>query len=269
MDLFDTHCHLDVDAFDEDRDAVIARARAAGVARQLLPAIEAATWDGLRAVCAGDSGLYPAYGLHPLLLAQHRDAHLSLLREWIELERPRAVGECGLDFHDAALDRERQMALLDAQLAIAREFELPVVLHARGAVDAVIAAVKRFPGLTGIVHSFAGSPDQARALHRLGMLLGIGGPVTYPRARRLRSLVAVMPIEQLVLETDAPDQPVCGRQGQRNEPACLSRILEEVARLRDQEPALLAAATSSNARRLLGIASAQTDAPSCVMDHPP
>lgn len=253
MDLFDTHCHLDVDAFDPDRAAVIGRARAAGISDQLIPAIEAATWDGLRDACAGIEGLHPAYGLHPLLLSSHCEAHLALLREWIEAERPRAVGECGLDFHDPSLDRNRQLWLLDAQLAIAREFELPVVLHARGAVDAVIAAIKRFPGLTGIVHSFAGSPDQARALHRLGMLIGIGGPVTYPRARRLRSIVATLPIEQLVLETDSPDQPVCGRQGERNEPACLTRILEEVARLRNEDPGELASATSANARALLGL----------------
>lgn len=257
MDLFDTHCHLDVDAFDRDRAEVIGRAHAAGVSWQLVPAIEASTWEVLRDACAGHDGLHPAYGLHPLVLSRHREAHLPLLREWIDAERPRAIGECGLDFHDASIDRDRQVWFLDAQLALAREYELPVVLHARGAVDAVIAAIKRFPGLTGIVHSFAGSPDQARALHRLGMLIGIGGPITYPRARRLRSIIAALPIEQLVLETDSPDQPVCGRQGQRNEPSNLVRILDEVAYLRREDPETLAAATSANARNLLGLATAQ------------
>lgn len=253
MVLFDTHSHIDVDSFTADRDAVIARANAAGVCRQLVPAIEAATWPGLRRVCAEAAGLYPAYGLHPLLLEAHRPEHLRRLREWIEVERPPAIGECGLDFADPALDRERQVALFAAHLDLALEFDLPVVIHARGAVDAVIAALKRARGVRGIVHSFAGSPDQARALYKLGMLLGIGGPVTYPRARRLRSIVASMPIEHLVLETDSPDQPLCGRQGERNEPAHLAAVLEAVAELRGQSRAELARDTTANANALLRI----------------
>ncbi len=254
MHLFDTHSHIDVDSFGTDRDAAIARARAAGVREQLVPAIEFETWPELRRVCAANEGLYPAYGLHPLLLNAHRPEHLVRLRDWIEHERPVAIGECGLDFLDPALDRDRQVVLFAAHVRLAREFDLPLVIHARRAVDAVIAALKEMRGVRGIVHSFAGSPDQARALHKLGMLIGIGGPVTYPRARRLRSIVATLPIEQLVLETDAPDQPMCGRQGERNEPAFLTTVLDAVAQLRGAEPDDIALATTTNARSLLGLA---------------
>lgn len=254
MHLFDTHSHIDVDSFATDRAMAMQRARAAGVLEQLVPAIEASTWPGLRRVCAANTGLYPAYGLHPLLLESHRMEHLAQLREWIERERPLAIGECGLDFLDPALDRDRQVALFAAQVQLAREFDLPLVIHARRAVDAVIAALKRAPGVRGIVHSFAGSPDQARSLHRLGMLLGIGGPVTYPRARRLRSIVATMPIEQLVLETDSPDQPLCGRQGERNEPAFITGVLRTVAELRGETTAVLTRSTTANARKLLRLA---------------
>jgi len=253
MILFDTHSHIDVDSFAADRGAAIARAHAAGVTRQLVPAIDAATWPGLRQVCAESAGLYPAYGLHPLLLEAHRPAHLRRLREWIERERPPAIGECGLDFADPALDRDRQIALFSAHLDLALEFNLPLVIHARRAVDAVIAALKRARGVRGIVHSFAGSPDQARVLYKLGMLLGIGGPVTYPRARRLRSIVATMPIEHLVLETDSPDQPLCGRQGERNEPARLAGVLAVVAELRSDSPTVIARETTANAHALLRI----------------
>lgn len=253
MHLFDTHSHIDVDSYSADRAAVIARARAAGVLEQLVPAIEAETWTELRQVCAANEGLHAAYGLHPLLLEHHRPEHLTALREWIEREKPLAIGECGLDFLDPALDRDRQIALFAAHIALAREFDLPLVIHARRAVDAVIAALKRAPGVRGIVHSFAGSPDQARALHKLGFLLGIGGPVTYPRARRLRAIVASLPLEQLVLETDSPDQPLCGRQGERNEPAHVTGVLEVVAELRAESPATIVRATTANARALLGL----------------
>jgi Tat protein secretion system quality control protein TatD with DNase activity len=126
--LVDTHCHLDVPEFDADRDAVIARARAAGVTRQIVPAIEAATWPALRDACARDAGLFPAYGLHPLLIERHRDAHLRELRDWIERERPVAVGECGLDYYIEGLDPDTQAKYFEAQLHLARDFDLPDTL---------------------------------------------------------------------------------------------------------------------------------------------
>ena len=253
IELVDTHCHLDVDEFDADRDAVIARARAAGVRVQVVPAIDAASWPRIQALCAADGGLHPAYGLHPMFLDRHRDADLDALRDWLERERPVAVGECGLDHFVEGLDPARQKVLFDAQLRVAREFDLPVIVHARRAVDAVIASIRRIGGLRGVVHSFAGSVQQARMLWDAGFAIGIGGPVTYERAQRLRALVAAMPIEHLVLETDAPDQPDALARGQRNEPARLVRVLDAVASLRGEEPGSVAAATTANARRLFGL----------------
>ena len=251
--LVDTHCHLDVPEFDADRDAVVARARAAGVTRQIVPAIEAATWPALRDACARDPGLFAAYGLHPLLLSAHREAHLHALRDWVERERPVAIGECGLDYFIDGLDREAQAMYFDAQLRLARDVDLPVIVHARRAVDAVLAAIKRVGGLRGVVHSFSGSPEQARQLHQLGVLIGLGGPLTYDRAQRLHRLVANMPLEQLLLETDAPDQPDAGIRGERNEPARLPVILEAVARLRGEPAAAIAAQTTANAEALFGL----------------
>ncbi|HZH43116.1 MAG TPA: TatD family hydrolase [Lysobacter sp.] len=252
--LVDTHCHFDVDEFDRDRDAVIARARAAGVAHQIVPAIEAATWPRLRDVCASEPGLHAAYGLHPLFLARHRPEHLRELRGWIERERPVAIGECGLDYYVEELDRDAQQAYFEQHLRLAREFDLPLVVHARRAVEDVIHAIRRVGGVRGVVHSFSGSPEQARQLWDLGFLTGIGGPVTYPRANRLRRLVATMPLEFLLLETDAPDQPDCDHRGQRNEPARLARVLHTLAELRAQDPAEIARATTDNAYRLFALA---------------
>lgn len=252
--LVDTHAHIDVGEFDADRAAVVERARAAGVVAQIVPAIDAHGWDRLRDVCAAHGGLHAAYGLHPMFLDRHDDAHLDALRDRIARERPVAVGECGLDHFVDGLDRDRQRAIFDAQLRIAREADLPVIVHARRAVDDVIAAIRRVGRLRGVVHSFAGSREQAEALWRLGFLVGLGGPVTYPRAQRLRTLAATMPLDYLVLETDAPDQPDADHRGLRNEPARLVHVLDTIAALRGVEPTVVAHATTANAAWLFSLA---------------
>jgi TatD DNase family protein len=253
MVLFDSHSHLDAPEFDADRDAVVARARASGVVAQLLPAIDAAGWDGIAALCARHAGLHPAWGLHPLLLDRHRPEHLAQLRARVEADRPRAIGECGLDFYVDGLDPATQRTYFHAQLELAREFELPVVIHARRAVEEVTLAIKKVGGLAGVVHSFAGSAEQARQLFDLGFHLGLGGPVTYERARKLHDVVRTMPLERLLLETDAPDQPLSGHQGQRNEPCRLAQVAQAIADLRGEAVETIAAATTANACRLFGI----------------
>lgn len=253
MRLVDTHSHFDVDAFDIDRAQTLQRAKDEGVVAQIVPAIDAAGWPRLREVCAEDAGLHAAYGLHPIYLPQHRPEHLLALRAQLEEESCVAVGEIGLDYFIEDLDRERQQHYFEAQLELAREFDLPVIVHGRRAFDAVIATLRRFMPLRGVVHSFAGSEEQAEQLYKLGFMLGIGGPVTYERAQRLRRLVAAMPIDHLLLETDSPDQPDSQWRGQRNEPARLPVVLEAIAELRGESPETIAQATTANAERLFGI----------------
>lgn len=251
--LVDTHGHLDMPVFDADRQDVLVRAAAAGVDRHVVAATHHDAWPRLQAVCRTHAGLHPAYGLHPVFLARHRPAHLSALRDWLRAERPVALGECGLDFHLDGLSRDTQLEYFDAQLRLAREFDLPVIVHARRALDAVIHAIRRVGGLTGVVHSFSGSPEQARQLYAQDFMLGIGGPVTYDRAQRLRRTVATMPIEHLLLETDSPDQPDSQWRGRRNEPARLAEVLRTVAALRAAPAAAIADATTANAVRLFGL----------------
>ncbi|MEA9746029.1 TatD family hydrolase [Xanthomonas campestris pv. raphani] len=253
MHLIDSHCHLDASEFDADRAAVIARAQAAGVMQQVVPAITAASWPGMREACALAPGLHPAYGLHPIFLDQHRPEHLEVLAEWIARERPCAIGECGLDFFLEGLDAQTQRHYFDGQLQLAKRFDLPLIVHARRAVEEVIARIKAVGGIRGVVHSFAGSPEQAQQLWKLDFMIGLGGPVTYPRANRLRGLAAQMPLQHLLLETDAPDQPDAGIRGQRNEPARLRTVLDCIAQLRGEPAEAIAAQTSANARRLFGL----------------
>ncbi len=248
--IVDSHSHIDAPEFDPDREAVLARASAAGVICQIVPAVTATTFPALRALCAQRAELLPAFGLHPMYLDQHRDEHLSLVRD--ALVDAVAVGECGLDGFVEGLDWQRQLVFFRAQLRLARDVDLPVVVHARRAFDAVHAELKKVPGLRGVVHSFGGSGEQLRQLLKLGFFVGIGGPVTYVRAQRLRATAANMPIEHLLLETDSPDQPGEAHRGQRNEPAHLRSVLAAIAALRGVSEVDLATATSANAARLFG-----------------
>lgn len=263
MPFIDSHCHIDAPAFDPDRDAVIADARAAGVEVLIAPAVDAASWPKLKALAQAHSGIHPAYGLHPMFLPRHRPEHLTQLRDWIERERPCAIGECGLDHHVGNLDPDTQREYLIGQLKLAREFDLPLILHARKALDEIIALLRRFgrdadggQPLRGVVHSFSGSAQQAAQLFELGFYVGIGGPVTHERAQRLRRIVRELPIAQLLLETDAPDQPDAAIRGQRNEPARLPHIAQVIATLRDEPLAHIAEQTSANARRLFSLPAA-------------
>lgn len=251
--LIDSHCHLDEPAFDADRDAVLARAEAAGVQAIVVPGYAARHWTRLRRLCAADARLFPAYGLHPEYLEGAWRQDLDALRVWLARERPVAVGECGLDFHGEGTDRVAQAEAFCAQLRLARDFDLPLIVHARRAVDEVLKYLRRFPGLRGVVHSFAGSLQQAERLFALGFRLGLGGAITYPRAQRLRRVAAALPREALLLETDAPFQPGSAHRGARNEPAYLVEVLAALAELRAESPAQLARATRDNARALFGL----------------
>ena len=253
--MFDTHCHLDVSEFAADRAQVLAKARQQGVHSQLIPAIDQAHWQGIASLCAENAGLYPAYGLHPLYQSAHRPEHLAMLVHWLRTQRAVAVGEFGLDYFEPSVERNAQKEFFEAQLKIARDFDLPVVLHARRALDDVLAGLRKYGVVKGVLHSFSGSQQQADQLIKQGLALGIGGPVSYPRAQRLRGIVKNLPLESLLLETDAPDQPLCGFQGQRNEPAQLGRLLDVIAELRGTSIAALEQATDLNAARVFGLAS--------------
>lgn len=216
----------------------------------VVPAIARSGWAPLARLAEDHAEVFPAYGMHPMFLRQHRISDVPLLDQWLDTHSAVAVGEIGLDYYVEDLDRDTQMTLFDGQLAIARNHRLPVIIHARRAVDAVIAALKRHRGIRGVVHSFSGSSEQARQLMHLDFLLGIGGPATYPRAQRLRKVIAELPAEQLLLESDAPDQPGAGHRGERNEPAWLRETLAELATIRAESEEQMAATTTANAQRL-------------------
>jgi TatD DNase family protein len=248
--LADSHVHLDDLRFDADRGAVIERAQAAGITIQIVPGVDVASWKRIRELCVSGSGLFPAYGLHPMFMHRHRDEDLTALSHWLKNERPVAVGEIGLDFHGEETDRERQQDYFRKQLDLAKDADLPVILHARAAMDDVTSTLRHVGGLRGVVHSFSGSEQQAEQLWKIGFHLGIGGPVTYERAQRLRRIVSNMPIEYLLLESDAPDQPGAAHRGERNEPAYVADVLQCVAELRGEDVTAVAATVTRNTQKL-------------------
>jgi TatD DNase family protein len=254
MELFDSHCHLDVAEFAADRAAVLARARAAGVGRIVVPAVDAAGWPALLELCRREAGLYPALGLHPLYIDTHRDEDIAELRRLVVAERPLAIGEIGLDFFVKGLDRERQQWLFEQQLAIAGEFSLPVLLHVRKAHDPVLATLKKMKFTHGgIAHAFNGSAQQAQHYIDLGFKLGFGGMLTYERSTRIRALAVEVPLEAIVLETDAPDMSPAAHHGERNSPEYLPEVLQALATLRGIGTEALAAQLLVNTLEIFGI----------------
>lgn len=263
----DTHCHLDAAEFDADRDAVRAQARALGVGLCVYPAVDVNTLDVVRALAHRHEDVY-ALGIHPLYTPQATNADLETLGLAVQAHRadPRlvAVGEIGLDGFVPGLDMARQAHFFRAQLELARAQDLPVILHVRRSAELVLQQLRQVRVRGGIAHAFNGSLQQAQAFMDLGFVLGLGGALTYERATRLRELARELPLESLVVETDAPDIPpqwlyttaAARAEGQpqgRNSPAELPRIATLLASLRGVAPQALARQTTDNARRALGL----------------
>lgn len=261
----DTHCHLDAPEFGADRGAVRAAARAAGVVHCVVPAVESANFEDVRDLAHAHGDSY-ALGIHPLYTGRALDSDLLALDAALTRHRddPRlvAVGEIGLDLFVPGLDLARQTAFYRAQLKLARQHGLPVILHVRRSADALLKGLRDIPVAGGIAHAFNGSLQQALAFVDRGFKLGFGGAVTFDRALQLRRLVTALPLEALVLETDAPDIPphwlyataaqrAAGEPQGRNQPAELPRIAGVVAGLRGISVDELALATTRNALQVL------------------
>jgi TatD DNase family protein len=266
----DTHCHLDADEFSADRDAVVARARANGVSMVVIPPGHVDHFEGTAAV-ARTYGFAYALGLHPLWIDRATEDHVEVLRDKVRaaMTDPRfvAIGEIGLDFFVAGLDRARQEWFYREQLRIAQEFALPVIIHVRRSADVLMKHLRRIEVVGGIAHAFNGSPQQAGQFIDRGFRLGFGGAMTYAGSLRIRRLAAELPEEAIVLETDAPDIPPAWlreERAQRNEPGQLPRIAETMAALRDMSAQDLAALNRRNAVAALPrLATLMKDPPNC------
>ncbi|MGM0564638.1 MAG: TatD family hydrolase [Pseudomonadota bacterium] len=245
----DSHCHLDFDALAEGLDQEVQACRDLGCRGIVLPATTAASWTRVAQLARRYDLVSPAFGLHPYFMHQHSEEDLEALAGVLDGSGAVAVGELGLDYQLPDYDAEAQKKLVAGQLAVADEAGLPVILHARKSHDELLKLLRqRRWQHGGILHAFSGSEQQARHWIDAGFKLGFGGAVTYPRARKLRRLVATLPLEAIVLETDAPDMPPAFiERGEANRPSHLPGIARIIAELRDIPVEALAEQTSQNA----------------------
>lgn len=252
--MIDSHCHLDFPVFDPDRGSLLTNCQQLGISAVIIPGTQADHWHRQIALCQQHPSLHFTLGLHPYFLSQYQPAQLDILAQLLSCyPNVLAVGEIGLD---AAIkvDMTLQLKVFQAQLGIAKAFRKPLILHHRKTHNQIIQQLKRARfEYGGIIHGFSGSLQQAEAYIDMGFLLGVGATISYPRAQKTRNTVTLVPEQSLVLETDAPNMPLNGRQGQRNSPEYLVEVLHCLAELRQQSQVTLAAATDKNVKGLFGI----------------
>lgn len=251
MRLVDSHCHLDFPIFDSDREEVLNACKQQGITDIIVPGVSKPTWQRLLTVCQSSDMLHPALGLHPMFMHEHSLADIEQLADAIKQHQPVAIGEIGLDFFVGGHDKQTQLDLFEQQLVIAKQYELPVILHIRKAYDQALASLKKHRISRGIVHAFSGSEQQAQHFIKQGFLLGIGGVVTYSKATKIRRIFKDIELSQLVLETDAPDMPLANAATKRNSPTQIPVILESLSKLRGEAASEIAQITTRNVEKLL------------------
>lgn len=236
--LFDTHCHFDFNEFSASFPEEIAQAECAGVERILIPSVGSSNWLRVKTLAAHyPSTIRYALGFHPYFLESYEDSQLRELEQLLAQKDAAcvAVGECGLDGM-VDVDVSIQEKVFTAQLLLATQANLPVILHSRKTHNRLLQLIKQHHfKLGGVLHAFSGSEQQAQQFIDLGFKIGVGGVITYPRANKTRQAVSRLPVESLILETDAPDMPLCGKQGQANHPKYLPLVLEVLAELRNSD----------------------------------
>jgi len=252
MHVIDSHAHLDSRKFDGDREAVVERAREAGVIAILNVGGDLASSRAAVALAERCDFVYAAVGVHPHDARTVTPAVLDELRALSRHPKVVAIGEIGLDYYRDLSPRPVQRRVFADQLALAAELGLPVVVHSREALDDVIAGLRGWEG-AGVLHSYSGGPERLEEVLELGVSIGISGPVTFPKAERLRAVAAAVPLERLLVETDCPYLTPVPYRGRRNEPAHVRYVAQAVARARGMEAEPLARATADNARRLFGM----------------
>ena len=252
----DTHCHFDFPPFVADESASLQRAAAAGVEKIIAVSVSADRLHRVQILAEQYDPVYAALGLHPLMIAQHTDESLATLKQQLDQRSAKviAIGEIGLDLYMDDPQFDRQQVLLDDQLRLARDYDLPVILHSRRTHDKLVQHLRKIPlPRGGVVHGFSGSEQQAQAFIRAGYAIGVGGTITYLRASKTRNAIARLPLTSLLLETDSPDMPLQGWQGQPNRPERIKDVWLSLCELRPEPPELIAATIRENTRALFGL----------------
>ncbi|MBP2662712.1 MAG: ycfH [Firmicutes bacterium] len=252
--LFDSHAHIDDNRFDEDRAAVIVRAKEAGLVGILNAG--ACMESSARSIALAEEHafIYAGVGIHPHDAQEAKAGDYEQLAAWTCKSKVVAIGEIGLDYYYDLSPREVQQQVFIGQLDVARQCNKPIIIHDRDAHGDLLAIVKKeAKGLTGVFHCFSGSLEMAKEVIKLGFYISFAGPVTFAKDGKLKEVAANVPLERLLVETDCPYLTPKPYRGRRNEPAYVKFTAEEVARVRNMEFAALAEAATTNTKRLFGI----------------
>ena len=260
--MIDTHCHFDFPPFNDDPEQALSLAQEGGVKQIVIPTVGLSNWAKVQQLCQRYPALYYGLGIHPFFSSEHTSdvcQRLNFeLKEAVKQPHSKcvAVGECGLDFTIETVDRELQQTWLQTQLQLANIYRLPIILHCRNAFPELMRAIKaKTPSQGGVYHGFSGSYQQAVQLIDLGLKIGVGGTVTYERAKKTRETITKLPLSEIVLETDAPDMPVYSFQGQPNRPERIAYIAQSVASLKGISIESVTEATTLTAHELFKIPS--------------
>lgn len=250
--LIDTHAHVYLPEFDADRDAVVERAVAEGIGAIYLPAVDASTHEAMLAAESRYAICHSMMGLHPCSVKEDYARELALVEHYLQQRRFIAIGEIGLDFYWDKTFTEEQFTAFHRQVALAKQYGLPVVIHSRNATDECIEVVRQYPGLQGVFHCFSGNEVQARQLMEMGFYLGIGGVVTFKNSG-LDKVVQAVGLSNVILETDAPYLAPVPYRGKRNESVYLLEVAKKVAEFKGVRLEEVAEVTTENAKRLFPI----------------
>ena len=252
-ELIDSHCHLDFPVFDNTRESLISECAQKGIKKFIVPGVTFATWMRLKNISNNFPSIYPAYGLHPYFINEHKLEHVDELKIFLQSNAAIAIGEIGLDYFLKDLDRQFQQTIFTAQLEVANELKLPVILHVRKAHDDVLLCLKQHKVVGGVVHAFNGSLQQAARYIDLGFKLGFGGALTFDRAKHLRKLILQLPLEAILLETDSPDMLPADYVDKFNTPLTILKVLQQVSDIRNETITDVAVKTTQNCRSLFSI----------------
>ncbi|OAT50175.1 metal-dependent hydrolase [Providencia heimbachae] len=259
--FIDTHCHFDFPPFSDTLDNSLYLAKQAGVRDIIIPAVSVDNFERIWQLAHQVPQLYAALGFHPLYLHAFEYPHIEILIDYLKKKSHKcvAIGEIGLDLYMQDPLFERQQMVLSTQLKLAKQFDLPVILHSRKSHDQLAAMLRRFDvPARGVVHGFAGSLSQAQAFIKLGYYIGVGGTITYERANKTRQVMAELPLSTLLFETDAPDMPVSGFQGEANRPERIVSIFRTLCELRHESPDEIAQQLYNNSLALFNLTQPKT-----------
>lgn len=252
MHLIDSHCHLDFPQFSGEHQRVFNDAKQNGVAEFIIPGVQASQWQSLLEFCEEYDHCFCSLGIHPYFLDSFQAQDIEKLDKLLSANEVVAVGECGIDtfVNDIAL----QQSVFEAQIELANAYHKPMIVHHRKSHHLIFQSFKKVrPQAGGVIHAFSGSSQDAQKYLELGFKFGIGGTITYPRAQKTRNVVSQLPLESILLETDSPDMPISGRQGERNEPKYLPEVLRVLAELTEQPEDILASQITLNTKALFNI----------------